>query len=82
VRALPGFDPEANADAAVPYHRLYLQNVAYTLTEADLRAVFEPFGEIVFVDQHVDNVSAEGAGPGRGRGKKERKERKGEGGNE
>jgi hypothetical protein len=57
LRLAPGFDPDANADAPLPYHRLYLQNVAFSLTESDIRAVFEPFGQIEFVDQHVDHVS-------------------------
>ena len=58
LRLAPGVDPDANADAPLPYHRLFLQNVAFSLTESDIRAVFEPFGQVEFVDQHVDHVSA------------------------
>ena len=57
LRLPPGFDPEANADASVPYHRLFVQNVAYGLSQSDVAAVFEPFGHVEFVDMHMDHVS-------------------------
>ncbi|OCF42728.1 RNA-binding protein 39 [Kwoniella heveanensis CBS 569] len=41
-------------DAAIPYHRLYISNIAFSLSADDLRQVFEPFGELEFVDLHVD----------------------------
>lgn len=57
LRLPPGFDPDQNPDASIPYHRLFLTNVAYSLSQDDLRAVFEPFGQIDFIDQHMDHVS-------------------------
>ncbi|KAK8854850.1 hypothetical protein IAR55_003589 [Kwoniella newhampshirensis] len=50
----PGIDPDAHRDAAIPYHRLFISNLAFSLTAEDLRQVFEPFGEIEFVDLHMD----------------------------
>nr|XP_019044601.1 RNA-binding protein 39 [Kwoniella bestiolae CBS 10118]OCF23531.1 RNA-binding protein 39 [Kwoniella bestiolae CBS 10118] len=41
-------------DAAIPYHRLYISNIAFSLSADDMRQVFEPFGEIEFVDLHID----------------------------
>ncbi|KAI9637373.1 uncharacterized protein MKK02DRAFT_23907, partial [Dioszegia hungarica] len=55
LRLPPGFDPDQNPDASIPYHRLFLINVAYSLSQDDIRAVFEPFGEIDFIDQHLDH---------------------------
>lgn len=57
LRLPTGFDPEAHKDASVPYYRLFVTNLSYTLNEADLRAVFEPFGQVDFVDIHMDYVS-------------------------
>ncbi|KAL0249815.1 hypothetical protein I308_103117 [Cryptococcus tetragattii IND107] len=50
----PGLDPDAHKDAAIPYHRLFVSNLAFSLTADDVRQVFEPFGEIEFVDLHMD----------------------------
>lgn len=50
----PGVDADDHAGAAIPYHRVYITNLADSLTSDDLRQVFEPFGEIVFVDLHKD----------------------------
>lgn len=44
----------------MPYHRLFVTSVAYSLGIEDLRAVFEPFGELEFVDLHTDYVSGHG----------------------
>ncbi|KAK6910556.1 hypothetical protein I203_104588 [Kwoniella mangroviensis CBS 8507] len=53
--AIPqGLDVDAHRDAAIPYHRLYISNIAFSLSADDLRQVFEPFGEIEFVDLHID----------------------------
>ncbi|WWD02502.1 hypothetical protein V865_000542 [Kwoniella europaea PYCC6329] len=53
--AIPqGLDVDAHRDAAVPYHRLYISNIAFSLSADDIRQVFEPFGEIEFVDLHID----------------------------
>ena len=53
----PGVDVHANRDASVPYFRLYISNLAFSLTADDLKQVFDPFGEIAFVDLHRDFVS-------------------------
>lgn len=45
---------DANADAAIPYHRLYVGNLYYNLTAEDIRQVFEPFGELAFVDMPME----------------------------
>lgn len=34
---------------STPFHRLYVGNIHYNVTEQDLQAVFEPFGELEFV---------------------------------
>lgn len=41
---------DTNADAEVPYYRLYVGNLYYNLSADDIRQVFEPFGELAFVD--------------------------------
>jgi RNA-binding protein 39 len=33
----------------IPFHRLYVGNIHFSITESDLRNVFEPFGELEFV---------------------------------
>lgn len=33
----------------VPFHRLYVGNIHFSITEGDLQNVFEPFGELEFV---------------------------------
>lgn len=33
----------------IPFHRLYVGNIHFSITEADLKQVFEPFGELEFV---------------------------------
>ncbi|KAM3524948.1 hypothetical protein NHJ13051_004249 [Beauveria bassiana] len=38
----------------VPFHRLYVGNIHFNVTEEDLRAVFEPFGELEFVQLQKD----------------------------
>lgn len=52
-----GLDVDAHKDAAIPYHRLLVSNLAFSLDSGDIKAVFEPFGDIEFVDQHMDHVS-------------------------
>ncbi|WVQ82007.1 hypothetical protein IAT38_004134 [Cryptococcus sp. DSM 104549] len=49
-----GFDPDVHRDAVIPYHRLFIANLAFSLSADDLRQVFEPFGEVEFVDLHMD----------------------------
>lgn len=50
----PGLDPEAHSGASIPYHRVYITNLSDSLNKEDLRQVFEPFGDIEFVDLHTD----------------------------
>jgi RNA recognition motif-containing protein len=45
---------EGDADAAIPYHRLYVGNLYYNLTADDIRQVFEPFGELAFVEMPME----------------------------
>ena len=33
----------------IPFHRLYVGNIHFSITENDLKNVFEPFGELEFV---------------------------------
>jgi RNA-binding protein 23/39 len=35
--------------SGVPFHRLYVGNIHFSITEQDLQNVFEPFGELEFV---------------------------------
>lgn len=43
-------DQAAQKDAnTVPFHRLYVGNIHFSITENDLRHVFEPWGELEFV---------------------------------
>jgi RNA-binding protein 39 len=34
---------------SVPFHRLYVGNIHFSITESDLQNIFEPFGELEFV---------------------------------
>lgn len=45
---------EGNANASIPYHRLYVGNLFYNLTADDIRQVFEPFGELSFVEMPME----------------------------
>ena len=44
-------NPEATSGthSSVPFHRLYVGNIHFSITESDLQNVFEPFGELEFV---------------------------------
>jgi RNA-binding protein 39 len=39
-----------------PFHRLYVGNVHFSITEDDLTNVFEPFGELEFVQLQKDET--------------------------
>jgi len=52
-----GLDVDKNKHSSIPYHRLFLTGVAYSLTPDDIVQVFEAFGPIEFVDLHRDHVS-------------------------
>ncbi|KAL2020776.1 hypothetical protein VTK56DRAFT_7974 [Thermocarpiscus australiensis] len=51
-----------NADSAghhpnsIPFHRLYVGNIHFSITEQDLQNVFEPFGELEFVQLQKDDT--------------------------
>ncbi|KXG46336.1 Nucleotide-binding, alpha-beta plait [Penicillium griseofulvum] len=51
-------NPEATAgnQPTAPYHRLYVGNVHFSITEEDLTNVFEPFGELEFVQLQKDET--------------------------
>lgn len=44
-------NPEATGSNLnqIPFHRLYVGNIHFSITESDLQNVFEPFGELEFV---------------------------------
>ena len=44
-------NPEASSGNhnSIPFHRLYVGNIHFSITESDLQNVFEPFGELEFV---------------------------------
>lgn len=45
-------NPEASSNSnpnSIPFHRLYVGNIHFSITESDLQNVFEPFGELEFV---------------------------------
>jgi RNA-binding protein 23/39 len=47
----------------VPFHRLYVGNIHFSITEDDLQNVFDPFGELEFVQlQKEDGGRSRGYG--------------------
>ena len=60
VRNTEGGTNHANS---IPFHRLYVGNIHFSITEQDLQNVFEPFGELEFVQlQKDDNGRSRGYG--------------------
>lgn len=51
-------NPEASSSNhnSVPFHRLYVGNIHFSITEQDLQNVFEPFGELEFVQLQKDET--------------------------
>ncbi|KAI1610114.1 nucleolin [Exophiala viscosa] len=49
-------NPEASSSNhnSVPFHRLYVGNIHFSITEQDLQNVFEPFGALEFVQLQKD----------------------------
>lgn len=45
-RKTEGSNPHSTG---VPFHRLYVGNIHFSLSEDDLKTVFSPFGELEFV---------------------------------
>ncbi|KAH8197283.1 hypothetical protein TruAng_008566 [Truncatella angustata] len=52
VRTTDSSSTNANS---VPFHRLYVGNIHFSITEQDLQNVFEPFGELEFVQLQKDD---------------------------
>lgn len=48
-------DSGSNANAATSFHRLYIGNIHFNVTQEDLEAVFEPFGELDFAQLQLDD---------------------------
>jgi len=44
------------------YYRLYVGSLHFNLTESDIKQVFEPFGELEFVDLHRDPMTGRSKG--------------------
>ena len=44
------------------FPRLYVGSLHFNLTEGDIKQVFEPFGELEFVDLHKDSVTGRSKG--------------------
>ncbi|KAI1381633.1 splicing factor, CC1-like protein [Hypoxylon crocopeplum] len=53
VRSTEGSGSHANS---IPFHRLYVGNIHFSITEQDLQNVFEPFGELEFVQLQKDDT--------------------------
>ncbi|KAH8699057.1 hypothetical protein BGW36DRAFT_340462 [Talaromyces proteolyticus] len=51
-------NPESTGQpsASAPFHRLYVGNIHFSITENDLQNVFEPFGELEFVQLQKDET--------------------------
>ncbi|KAK4986976.1 Phosphatidylinositol-3-phosphatase SAC1 [Elasticomyces elasticus] len=46
----------ASTSNGVPFHRLYVGNIHFSITENDLQNVFEPFGELEFVQLQKEDM--------------------------
>ena len=44
------------------FFRLYVGSLHFNLTESDIKQVFEPFGELEFVDLHRDPMTGRSKG--------------------
>lgn len=44
------------------WRRLYVGSLHFNLTESDIKQVFEPFGELEFVDLHRDPMTGRSKG--------------------
>ncbi|KAI0484453.1 splicing factor, CC1-like protein [Xylariaceae sp. FL0804] len=47
---------EGSQANSIPFHRLYVGNIHFSITEQDLQNVFEPFGELEFVQLQKDDT--------------------------
>lgn len=50
-------EPGGSHPNHVPFHRLYVGNIHFNVTEQDLQAVFDPFGELEFVQLQKDETN-------------------------
>ncbi|KAI9893292.1 MAG: hypothetical protein M1814_000421 [Vezdaea aestivalis] len=48
-QARTGDNSGGGGSTGIPFHRLYVGNIHFSITESDLQNVFEPFGELEFV---------------------------------
>jgi len=46
----------------ISFFRLYVGSLHFNLTESDIKQVFEPFGELEFVDLHRDPMTGRSKG--------------------
>lgn len=46
----------ATQSNGIPFHRLYVGNIHFSITEEDLKNVFEPFGELEFVQLQKEEM--------------------------
>ena len=53
---------ELHLDLFLIFFRLYVGSLHFNLTEGDIKQVFEPFGELEFVDLHKDSVTGRSKG--------------------
>ena len=53
---------ELHLDLVPILSRLYVGSLHFNLTEGDIKQVFEPFGELEFVDLHKDSVTGRSKG--------------------
>lgn len=63
-RASRAADTGASNGNGAPFHRLYVGNIHFSVTETDLSAIFEPFGEL----EQVTLQKEEAANGGRSKG--------------
>lgn len=49
-------DAASGHSTSAPFHRLYVGNIHFSITENDLQNVFEPFGELEFVQLQKDET--------------------------
>ncbi|KAL2259655.1 hypothetical protein VTK26DRAFT_6614 [Humicola hyalothermophila] len=62
-RQVRNSESSGNHPNSIPFHRLYVGNIHFSITEQDLQNVFEPFGELEFVQlQRDDNCRSRGYG--------------------
>lgn len=54
----------ATQSNGVPFHRLYVGNIHFSITEEDLRDVFDPFGELEFVQLQKEEHTGRSKGYG------------------